>query len=365
MVEYPVLIKIIDCTTGDYLFQIPPQKVLDAKFTKKLNDVGIASFTLAYNTSIIEYFSLDNFVEVYIYSMISQSYEKFETYLVRIVRDYYEENIHYYAIGGVSLNDLFRRRIIDPEVDGNAAGGFVTLGDYAHVVMYELINEHMVNSSVISRNIPNLTIEYGHTKTILAGIRDRHKELLPLLQKVAQKGEIDFTIYRDTGNNLVAHIGVIGSDRTKTTNYPTSPYTTLNPDHRTLINPSYENDRKDEKNYIYLLDKESDEEIIAIKYLTSDTLDSPYNLIEFTKTVNVESFEEKLTEAIEELKGNRQKNLFNYTLPNNSKTINLALGDKITLYWNGITKDIRLDEVLVTLNNNIYNRQYKVSDILT
>lgn len=366
MSMFPILIKLIDSTTGDYLFQIPPQKVLDAKFNKRLNDVGILSLTFAYESSLVNYFNLDTFIEVYIYNPFSLSYEKFETYFVRIFREYIENETHYYGIGGVSLNDLLRRRILNPETDSNAANGYVTLGDSAHLVMYELINEHLVNSSATERNFPNLTIQYGETKSILAGIRDRHKQIFELCQTVAKKGEIDFVIERTTSNNLVCTIGVIGLDKTKTTNYPNLPYTVLNPDHRTLLSPSYEIDRSSEKNYIYMLDKQSDEEITAIEYPTSDRFDSNYNRIEFTKTVNSDSddFEEVLTSAIEELQDNRQKNIFRYRLPNSIKTIELSIGDKVTLYWSGVQKDIRLTEINLTLQGTSFTQEYKVEDVL-
>jgi hypothetical protein len=355
MSAYPFHVVVIDHKTGDTRFVVSPSKITNCAFSTKLNDIGVFVLAMVYDQSYFEQVKLDDFFEFYVEDNTG-TLTKFDTYFMRGVETYIDDGVEYIVFSGKSLNDLIARRIVNLDDDSLAINGYVTIGDNAHAVMEHFADEHFINCSDASRNFPDLTSTELVANSVQVGIRTDRKNILEIFQQVATAGRTAFNIVRVATKQLQLQFGPLGTDKTKSSNYPSTPFVTLSPELGNVDEFSVENDASDTANYIYLLGEGEGASQQVTEYLTSAATLSFYNRIEFTKTSRTRGdyvkLQEILTEAINELQKKIPKLLIKYKISRANIQPNIVLGDYITLYWRGYEQDLQVIEIKVKVKPN-------------
>lgn len=352
-------IVVLSCNSGAVLGVFDLKTFYDLRYSRTLNDIGAIAMTIpstAFNRSI---FALDNLVEVYRANQADVlTFE--ETYLVRLVHRYVEGDEERFVIGGLSLNHLLTRRVIDPDDDPLVAGGYSTKSGAADQVLYDYCNEQIGPGSSVGRAIPSLTLTAVSGIGLPVGQRLRHDPLFKIMQDLAKQGAVDFQILRTTGTNLELQIGVIGTDRTRGTNEPLGlPWMGLSPKRGNLTAPSLLVDRQDEQNYIYGLGQGQRDKRIVYKAAGSGVSDSPWNRIEFAEDIrNVQKSDvlALITGSEAALKDKAYKTEFLYQPtgqePGNKYRVDWDVGDAVTVDWDETSSDLRIVKIEIMLSSD-------------
>lgn len=343
--------------TGALLAIYDAPSLYEVKYSRVLNDIGVFAATLRGSADNDTLFALDNLLEVQRTSPITGRLQVEDTYLIRINERLQEDDYDFYIIGGVSLNHLLSRRVIDPNDDPLQAGGYSTKAGAADAVLRAYALEQCGASASADRQFPAFTVNTVAGVGLGAGARLRHENLLDTFQKIAIKSDIDFIIRRVTGNQLELNIGTIGTDRTMTRNYPFAPFVLLDPQRGNLSNPHLKQDRREEQNYVYLKAQGPGDSRIVFEQAGSTTGDSPLNRVEFAADArNTNSVSEILTSAQSELTDGQPVMEFTYEVqgnePGNTYRKDWDVGDVITVQWDTFREDLRISEVEISLQES-------------
>lgn len=257
----------------------------DMKYSRALNDVGIFAGTLPYNDTWLDIFSLDSLIEIQRTSPLTGHLQTEETYFSRLTHHFRNGDEEKFVVGGLSLNHLLARRIIDPADDPLSAGGYSTKAGAADDILHDYADEQCGTAASAIRQFPNFSVAPSGSVGAGAGRRLRYENLLKIFQDVTNQSNIDFIITRITSNFLRLTIAPIGTDKSRTRNYPFAPFVELNPLRGNLSDPSLLFDRKAEQNYVYALAQGPGESRIVTRMGGSEIGDSPYNRIEFTTDI--------------------------------------------------------------------------------
>lgn len=352
-------LQILSVNDGSVQRIFDQSEFYDLRYSRILNDVGKLAFTLAQEDGQNDLFALDTFCELYRRHPVSGDLEREETYLARLTHRFVQDNEERFIVGAVSLNHLLLRRIVDPDDDPLAAGGYSTKAGAADTVMRNYALEQIGPSASTDRQMPGLTIGSITGTGINVGARLRHENLLEALRDLGVRGEMDFQIRRTTGAAMVMDIERIGVDRTKTTHYPASRYVYLTPNRGNLRNPSLKIDRQEEKNFCYALGQGQGTNRTLLKVIGDGTGDSPFNRIEFVEDIrNVEKGDSVglLTAAYAVLRDNRGLIEFefepNEAAPGATYQEDFQLGDTLTVAWEDTEQDLRLVEVEIEIGSS-------------
>lgn len=361
-------IKIINQNNGELILYIPPQQVSAMKMTKVINEISNLVITFPFNQTIWDSFSLDRLVEVSTINYETNLLEKEETFLLRKQELYYEESIQQIAFSCVGLNHLLKRRVVKPTDDDIAnAGGWVTRSGLAGIVFEEFVNEQIINPDDVNREFPNISfnkISNGNT----IGIRTRYKNLFEVFDEMRINGQVDFRIVRDSLENLIIEVGVLGDDLSYTTNFPSSlPYLLFSPNIGNTINPFFDNDFIDQENLVFVLGEGegSNQKILELNGV--GLADSIFNRIE---TI-VESRkgerslgsanQQSLLTGLKKLNESRVKRNFKFGIFENRLgfryRVDWDIGDIVTFYWQGEMFDFQIKGTTLTINGNQINRE--------
>ena len=343
--------------TGGLLAIYDAKAVYEVKYSRVLNDVGVFAMTLVASDENDRLFEVDNLLEVLRTDPVTGRLEVEETYLVRLTERLQENDFEFYVVGGVSLNHLLSRRIVDPNDDPLAAGGYSTKADFADNVMREYALEQGGPNSSADRRFPNYTVATVASAGLGAGERLRHENLMDVFQKIARKAGVDFYIHRVTENQLELQIGPMGTDRSMSRNYPTGPFVLIDPKRGNLTNPRLTRDRKDEKNYVYVKAQGPGDMRIIFEQAAATTGDSPLNRIEFAAdSRSSTTATEVLSSARSELAENEPVTEFSFDLrgnePGNTYRRDWDIADTITAQWGDFREDLRIVEVEISLQEN-------------
>lgn len=329
----------------------------DCKYSRILNDVGILAMTLPARDDWPAIFTLDALIDIERTSPVTGRLQIEDTFLTRLTHRFRESNDERFVVGGLSLNHLLARRVIDPSDDPLAAGGYSTKAGPADTVMHDYAIEQCGQSASAARQFPNLSIQPSGAIGSSIGRRLRYENLLEAMQDMANSALMDFIIARITDNNLRLTVAPIGSDKTRTRNYPGSPFVELNPLRGNLNDPSLLFDRKKEQNYVYALAQGPGESRIVTKLAADTIFDSPYNRIEFTTDIRQAERGDSttiLTSARAALFDKQPKKEFTFKPtgiePGNIYRLDWDIGDVLTCAWDDDVIDLRVREVEITLN---------------
>jgi len=337
--------------TGSVIKVFDAQSMYQIRYSRVYNGIGAIALTLPVDNMPVDAMDLtDMFIEVQRTSPITGQLIIEETYLARSWNRYRPGNDERYTIGGLSLNHLLTRRVVDPADDPAVAGGYSTKAGAADVVLYEYANEQIATLASAPRQMPGLTVSGVLGVAPPVGLRLQYENLFQVFQQTCQQAGIDFKISRTNDINMGLNIGYLTVDRTQDTNYPTQPFVLLTPERGNLSNPSFSRDRTDEKNFVYMQGKGQGTNRYTIQWQDSATTSaSPFNRIEFAADArNVEKGDSLgiLTEAVDALKETQQTIKFEFDPegiePGNVYRQNWDVGDLVTATWGVNTADLRI-----------------------
>lgn len=329
----------------------------DCKYSRALNDVGVFAMTLPSDPDWPAIFTLDALIDVERTSPITGFLQTEETYLTRLTHRFREGNQERFVVGGLSLNHLLARRVVDPDDDPLAAGGYSTKAGPADDVLTDYADEQCGASASANRQFPNFSIAASTSVGSPVGRRLRYENLLEVFQDICNQANVDFQIARLTAGNLRLTVLPIGADRRRSRNYPGSPFVELNPIRGNLSDPSLLFDRKKEQNFVYALGQGPGESRIVSKVQGIGVFDSPYNRSEFTYDVRSAERGDSttlLTGARAALYEKQAQQEFTFkptgAEPGNTYRVDWDVGDLLTVVWDDSQIELRVREVEFSLD---------------
>lgn len=280
-----------------------------------------------------------------------------ETYLARKFSRFPEGRTERYAYGGVSLNHLLSRRVVDPTNDPAEAGGFSTKDGPADLVLYQYAQEQISTLAIPERQIPGLTVPGVLGVADAIGLRLAYDNLYEVFRENARQADISFQISRTSGIAMELNIGYLSADRTQTTNYPNAGFVLLNPQRGNLTDPVLTRDRMNEATFVYMRGKGQGSSRYLLTYFDTDAIAaSPFNRIEITSDArNTEKGDSQsiFTEAVNALQERKQVITFGFepsgTESGNVYRQNWDVGDKISVAWGDESADVRITGIEINL----------------
>lgn len=344
-------VTVIAPTTGEVIRIFDSQTFTSLQYSLALNDVGAMVMTFDTDEDMTDLFPLDAMIDIQRTDPTTNNLVLEETYFARLTHRLQENNQQQFIVGGLSLNHLIARRVVDPADDPLQAGGYSTKAGAADTVMRAYANEQMV-ASAAARRFVDFSIDPTSGVGESVGKRLRYENLLDVFQSICANNDMDFHIERRSGREMALTIARIGTDKTYARNYPFSGFVLLDPARGNLANPSLLTDRKKEGTFGYFLGQGPGEQRITLPIGTDDQYDSPWNRIEFSKDVRQAERGDSLqilTEARAQLKdaGVKVEFTFDMTgqLPGNAYRIDWIVGDRITAQWESVMVDLRITGV--------------------
>jgi ReqiPepy6 Gp37-like protein len=342
-------LTVISPTTGQVIRVFDSQSFTALHYSIALNDIGALVVTFDTETDYSSLFPLDALIDVHRTSPITGQFVREETYLARLTHRLRESDHEQFIVGGVSLNHLLARRVVDPADDPLQAGGYSTKSGAADSVMREYAREQMVIAINTARNFPSFSVATVPGIGIPIGRRLRYENLLVSFQEMALRGGVDFAVRRVTGRAMELTIAPIGEDKTYTYNYPVSRFVMFDPARGNLINPSIVIDRKTEGNYIYALGQGPGSQRITLQIQDPSGGDSPFNRCEFKADIRQAERNnalQLLTEARSKLRDEGKQIEFTFDIsglePGSAYHVDWEVGDRITAQWDAVRVDLRI-----------------------
>lgn len=352
-------IGVISIQTGQLVHVYDQTSLIALRYSRVLNGVGTLALSLENSNNNLSAFRLDNIIDVRRTNPVSGNLETEDSYFSRMTQRYIENNEERLAVGGVHLNHLLLRRVIDPASDPLEAGGFSTKGGAADTVIRDYVREQAGDLANNSRSFDGFTVPAVPGTGAGAGARARYENLLETVQTLAHQGGVDFNIYRTTGKLLEMFIGVMGGDKTKTTNNLTAEWVGLDPNRGNLVSPSLLEDRQNEQNFVYVLSQGQGDGRQLLKMWGTGIADSPFNRVEYVLDArNIQRGDtlSMYTEGKGDLTKKRTQLKFTYKAtglePGNVYKLDWDLGDKITVIWDETEQDVRVTGVEVTIDES-------------
>lgn len=352
-------IVIMEPIEGKVVHVMSASEAVELKYSRKINDVGALAMTIIGDLDFFDTIGIDYFVEIQRQDPKSTSPRVEETYFIRSRQKYSTPEEQGVVIGGVSLNDLLLRRVINPDDDPLEAGGYTTKGGPSDELIRDYVREQAADLASADRLFPGFTVPEVPNVGINSGRRLRFEGLLETVQDIAKNADIDFRVHRTVGSFMELFIGTIGQDRTRQGMVVGRRWMGLDPDRGNLTDPVYIEDRTEEKNFVYTLGEGQGETRIVLPIPGRGISDSPFNRREFVHDArNVEKGDavsllaEGRAELLRQAEG---LNEFTFS-PTGSEPGNVYgqdwdLGDKVTLRWGQIEEDIRIVEIEVSIGS--------------
>lgn len=324
------------------------------EYTLKLNAVGrlIMTFWNPDDRARTYKNRLDYLYEVY------RDNVKEGTFLRRFLDDSENDGAQTLILGAEHLHHFLARRQIDPDDDPAGAGGYSTKGGYAQRVMHEYVEEQCVNPLVnLDRRIAGLYVPAPINAGNLTYQRRRQEDnLLDVLQDIADGTKYDFSITHEGGAVFRFQGGMVGSDKSKETNYPFNPFLLFKPMRGNMQQPRLVIDRYKEKNFIYVGEEGPDEDKEYVPVSDPSAIgDSPWNRCEGVVDAQGESVDEILSTGAAELEANKAETDFSFepvlTVSGAKYSDDWVLGDIVSVEWDDFTERARVTEVHVIVSD--------------
>jgi hypothetical protein len=356
-------IVVLSPVTGLVTAFFDATAVYDLKYSRILNDVGMLAMTLPSTQEIRDAFVLDAFIEIYRTAMNPVLHRETlyleETYLTRFTHQYVEEGTEKFAVGGVSLNHLLMRRVIDPDDDPLVSGGFSTKAGLASTVIWEFVNEQCGPGASAVRRTPGMSMAADPALGANIGRRLRYEKLFDQIQLMAKEGVVDFEIHRNGSTLTEFRVGTIGHDKTEVAHlFVDEPFTMLSTDRGNLTNPSLQYDRRGEANFVYELGQGQQENRIVAKVAGTGITDSIFNRCEFTddaRNVLKSDVPGLLSAAQAVLADRRAKREFSFRPSGREAGFNYRidwdLGDALSVRWGTLDLALRVLSIEVSADS--------------
>lgn len=350
------LIRAIDTTTGEMIALWDTVALPQVKYTRRLNDVGLVQISgdVLLTPNIEAVAAKDQLIEVLRFADGEETVEG--TYIVRFWQRFEDEGRDWLLIAGQSLEYLLLQRVIDPRNDPLAAGGYSTKEGAADTVMTSFVNEQAGPSAATEQQVPSLTAATAAGTGETVRIRTQWANLLETLQGLTTKGRMDFYIERTSGIGLRFAAEAVGSDKTKTTNYPSAPFVLFSPEFGNMQEPDLTRDWKSEKTVVYLLGQGAGDSRDLHAQYASAASSSPYNysvIVADARQIEdgASIMTEYQTQADDLLAQNAALNSFKFEITRAAEQYRVLwdLGDRVTAAWGDYEEDLRIVGVTVEL----------------
>lgn len=354
-------VKLINQNNGDLVAYIPPQQISGLKFEKVINGVSSLTVTMPFNQMIWDSFAIDRMAELSTINYNTNLLEKEETFFLTGREIYYEGNVQQIVFLGSSLTDLLTRRVVKPtDLDNSGAGGFTTRSGTAGDVLGQFADEQMINPDDVSRAINNLTYSKLDEGTIV-GVRTRFSPLVKIFNDLRVRGNVSYRITRTNEEDMVLEVGVIGSDKTYDSNFPSSDWLLFSPNIGNAINPRFTEENKGTKNYVYVMGEGEGSNQSVLEISGDNISDSIYNRREFTKNsrkaekVSSSAAEQQLTTGVKGLNEKQIRREYEFDIIENRLgfryRVDWDLGDLVTFFWEGIKIDFEIKSTSLEMSS--------------
>lgn len=346
-------IQIYDPRTGGRIGYYSGSQLREIRFSRLLNDIG--AMVLSFERDVDAVYSLFNLKDLLVDIVRDNIVEG--TYIVSSRQRLVDGNTQIVNIGGLSLESLLSRRLIDPTDDSvQPNGGYVTKAGPVDTILAELVDEQIGPSASSARQIPNLSVVTPSGIGDLTGFRKRYGTLLVVIQNFLSSRNIDLKMTRSEYTNIEIKFEKRGNDKSYSTHAPTGPYTIFSILRGNLNNPDHVIDYQDEITCVYVAGPgEGANRTILIVPDVSRVIQSPYGRIESfvdyrSASSETSSLSQQLNaEALNQLNGGLPEITFTFDLQTNISGSTYRndwdLGDIVTVFWEPIQDDVRINKV--------------------
>lgn len=352
-------IQVLD-HSGNEVDLIPTDRLESLTYTRKVNDVSECVLTFSSDTdpAFDWYQNIDYLLEI---RREENNISYIEgTYFLRLYDVAERNDRERLIVSGRSLEDLLRRRVINPNDDATGAGGFSTKGGNADAVMIAYVSDQCISPAVnADRTFTGLTAApVVNVGNVTSQRLKQEDNLLTALQDIAYQTEMDFVIVRNSGAAFLFRPQFTGSNRTKTANYPHSPFLMFDVRRGNIRNPRLVVNRSEEVNFLYVAGQGSEEDRNYVSVPDSNAVNvSPWNRCEDTVDArNDEDYDALVASGYAELKENRAAIDLSFEPNLSAASVRYRsdwdLGDRVTASYRGFEEDLRITEVSVRVNSS-------------
>lgn len=330
----------------------------EVKYSRQLNNYGALQFTLPVSRALPLHSARDTLVRLLV-SVDGSALQDEGAYLVRQSVLLPGEPDDALVIGAVGLEHLLARRIFLADDDPLSANGYSTKHAVASEVIAEVVEEQCITPALRpERSIAGLYLTPRTPAGDPIPFREQSSEtkVLELLKKLAIAGRIDFWIDFDAdAGDMPMHIGTLGADRRKATNWPLAPVVYFSLDNRSMVEPELEQDYREEQNAVYVFGQGPAGDRFVYTKSTLALDESPWNRCEFGVTANqYTTVDDLFAEADAALIAALEKQTrLAFTIDPDGALLyrrDWRLGDLVNAGVAGVEFDMRVAGVTVTLN---------------
>lgn len=347
-----------------------PEELDKFTYERRLNEIGSVTLDLPSSDTTYDMFLLDDFIEIQRRRDDTGVFEVEGTYFVRSTQRYVTNGQEFLTVGGKSLEHLLKRRIIDPDDDPNAIGGYTIVAGLADSVIWYVTIYNVGPNASGGRQAEGLAVPDVSGIGLPIGDKLRHQNLYETLQDLSARGKVDFRIVRTDGRNMRFECGKFGQDRTFGTNYGFGPMLLLQPSHGNLGEPSLVVDRAEEITVLYALGQGPGETRLVAKVPDPRVLDSPWNRCEDSEDFRNLDRSSPLTlvSAGQGVLDDNAQSLeeFTFTIdpatPGSIYRSDWDLGDSLTVWWGTFQSDYRITGLTVTVDPSGESFDVEVAD---
>ena len=347
-------VKITSPQTGNVLFIIPLVSSFGIKFSREINAITPFALTLPYRAEYEDKLNVDMNPDtiVDIYRTDPDNVLQLEaSFLTRTYNRIATENDDRIIISGLHVNDLLRRRYIDPADDSvQPNGGYATKAGESSAVLRAYIREQAADLASTDRQTIGLTVPIPSVNSVDIGGNFRYENLWQEMIKLANTAQLDIEVQHLGNRQFECIITQFGTN--KSANNISPPYTIFDPDLGNLADPHYSVERKNETTFLRIQGAGARTNRTSLELPSASISDSVYNRIEETFDARGTNDDDPYTRYIDGLKElkNREKYIqFEGTpLLTTGGAIyrqNWLIGDTVTVRWGQLEKDIRIRRV--------------------
>jgi len=330
------------------------------RYERRLNDISAAQFTIPAADSRAALISKHTWFEIYRSRQCGAVPTLEKTYLVVGLDRFVDGGQEWLIVSGVSAEFLLSVRHVDPRNDPLAAGGWSTKLAPVDTLMAELVDQQAgpgasAHGSTPSQQIPGLTCPTPAGTGPDIPFRSAWDSVLEVLQNLSEPDRMDFRIERTSGLAFEFRAEVIGADKTRTSNYPGSPFVVLTPPLGTMRNPRLTFDWKDERTVVHLLGRGAGDNRELYGSMAGSWNETPYSYAAIVEDLrSAEDATEYIEQALEVLSKNRAKKVFTFEVERAADTYEVLwdLGDYVTAEWGNFSQDMRITAVTVELTSD-------------
>lgn len=354
---------------GRQLDLLSTDRIVRLNYTRALNDIGGFTLTIDSNDDAAQYFGLtDMIVNIWRKNTPTGQFELDASYLNRFfgILESEEDDEEYIMFSGYSLEHLLTRRVIVPDDDPVAAGGFVSRAGSGDTVMRDFVLYQCITPVLnASRIILGLTAAavVGTFNTTFQ--RRSYDSLIDVIKEISQKSIVDFEIAY-TGDvesetmSFEFRAGLIGTDRTKTNNYPSGAFLLFDPRRGNISHPMMTVDRKDEATFAYVAGQGLEDERVIFPVINNQAINaSLWNRIEILTDArnnqegDVDGY---LSAGVDALNDRKAETNFSFepdlNAPSTRVNVDWFLGDRITAQYNDYSEDLRITKITFDITDD-------------